>query len=319
MNHRNGHNDAWHDHVLGALLGAACGDALGAPFEGTANVDPSVFAGWARASRPLRWTDDTALLLATAEHLVATEGHIDTESLARDYAEAWAAEPDRGYGTGPVHIFTDVLARRDWRTTTASLFGGSGSHGNGAAMRVAPIGLLPNLRLPQVADLARRSAAVTHVHPLGMEGAVIQAVAVAIAARGRHLPLSPTDFLRAVSGELQLSEYRLGLQAAHALVRLAKEPSDVAEHLGNDTSAASTVPAALTAFLRHPDDPAQALRFAILIGGDTDTIAAMTGAIAGARCGATALPPTWLERLEQRHRIECLASKLHQLSRIQPT
>jgi poly(ADP-ribose) glycohydrolase ARH3 len=160
-------------------------------------------------------------------------------------------------------------------------------------MRLAPIGQLPALRLLQVADLARRSAAVTHVHPLGVEGAAVQAVAVAVAARSHGRPLDLMDFLRAVSSELQLGEYRLGLQATHALVRSAKESRDVANHVGNDTSAASSVPAALTAFLRHPDDRARALRYAILIGGDTDTIAAMTGAMIGARCGVSALPTSW--------------------------
>ncbi|GAB3502136.1 ADP-ribosylglycohydrolase family protein [Amycolatopsis cihanbeyliensis] len=80
-------------------------------------------------------------------------------------------------------------------------------------------------------------------------------------------------------------------------------PEQAAHALGNDAFALGSVPTALTAFLAHPDDVAQAIRYAIQAGGDANTIAAMAGTLAGARNGATILPRSWIERLEAAGRL----------------
>ena len=131
--------------------------------------------------------------------------------------------------------------------------------------------------MARVAELAQRSAAVTHAHPLGQAGAVVQACAVALAAAST--PGTPVD-------------------RAAWCGRLAA------------AAASPAYAAALAAFLAHPDRPADAIRFAIQVGGDTDTIAAMTGALAGARCGASALPRPWLRRLEFAGRLVAAADRL---------
>ena len=84
--------------------------------------------------------------------------------------------------------------------------------------------------------------------------------------------------------------------------------------VGNAVAAVEAVPAALAAFLAHPDRPADAIRFAILPGGDTDIIAAMTGALA-APCGASALPPPWLQRLEFAGPLVAAADRLAETAR----
>lgn len=298
------------DRVLGSLLAAACGDAIGAPFEGSPTPAIDDVAAWETDTTPLRWTDDTALLITTAEQFAGIGGSIDEEAIIRAYAAEWSADPGRGYGAGPARIFSDVLAGRDWRATTAGLFEGAGSYGNGAAMRIAPFGLV-QAPLHEIAKLARANAAATHRHPLGIEGAAIQAMAVGIAAHtdpGR--PIDSRSALRAVIDELALPEYRFALQRVHRLTITGAGPRETAQQLDNTTAAACSVPAALAAFLRNPDDPAAAIRFAILIGGDTDTIAAMTGALVGARCGTAGLPSGWLDRLEQSDRIRKAAAGL---------
>lgn len=316
MNDQRQAIDRWHDQVLGVVLLAACGDALGAPFEGMPAPDRAALGQWETRPDPLLWTDDTALLVVTAEHLLATGGRIDEDGLAHAYAREWQADPERGYGSGPPLVFGDLLAGGDWRRTAAELFDGEGSYGNGGAMRVAPLALLPGLELADIAALARQVASITHQHPLGMEGAAIQAVAVALAARSDpRRPLDVAQFIRSLVKQLSLNEYRFALRDAHTLVRSGCQPRDVAAALGNATSAGASVPAALTSFLRFPDDPVTALRFAISIGGDTDTIAAMTGAMAGARCGTRALPGAWHSRLEQAERLHAAAYGLAGLGR----
>jgi ADP-ribosylglycohydrolase len=186
--------------VRGALLGLACGDALGAPFEGRPSVRAADVAAWAAAAGPLRVTDDTVLALALAEHLADRSGQVDQDALALAFARAWLADPGRGYGGAVQHLFARVIEGTWWREASGSQFGGAGSWGNGAAMRVAPTGVAAD-GLDRVADLARRSAAVTHAHPLGQDGAAVQACAVALAAAST--PGTQVDRRRGASGSPQ--------------------------------------------------------------------------------------------------------------------
>lgn len=122
------------DRVRGALLGGACGDSLGAPFEGRHVVDEAEFAVHRYGANPLVHTDDTAMTLVVARHVIdrhpGGQG-LDVDELARALAGRWRAEPWRGYGTGPVQVFRALLLGVDWRRTASELFDGSGSCGNG--------------------------------------------------------------------------------------------------------------------------------------------------------------------------------------------
>jgi hypothetical protein len=100
------------------------------------------------------------------------------------------------------------------------------------------------------------------------------------------------------------------LQGVQVAVRRGWTPHEVAANLGNDISALGSVPSALASFLLNPDEPRQAVLFAVQVGGDTNTIAAMTGAIAGARCGEAGLPHSWVRRLERAGEIRDLAGSL---------
>ena len=299
------------ERARGALLAAACGDAVGAPFEGTQVVQPAAVLRWADAADPLRYTDDTALMLTLAEHLADRDPPgIDQDLLAAAFAETWQDAPGRGYSATTAHVFRRVLAGTPWRTAAAEAFAGRGNHGNGAAMRVAPVGLLPG-PLPAIAGLARASAAVTHAHPLAQDGAAVQACAVAHAYRtdpGR--PVRPADLLGMLAGQVSQPAFQARLRRLAVLARVPYVPRDVAAQLGNDASALATVPAALAAFLHSPDDPVEAVHFAVAIGGDTDTIAALAAALAGARTGEGAVPARWRARLEHEQRIRAVATRL---------
>jgi poly(ADP-ribose) glycohydrolase ARH3 len=306
----------WKRRVRGSLLLSACADALGAPFEGDTVVDPAAVDVWLKApTSELRWTDDTALSLALAEHLIRTGGTVDQDTLATDFARAWAHDPSRGYDQGAATVLARINQGVPWSQAAGQLFDGQGSYGNGAAMRVAPIGLVPGLGPSAVAARARRSAAITHAHPHALDGAAVQAVAVAITARSNPAtPINPDELVACLAAHAHTPEFRKALQRITPLLRGDPDPAQVAAELGNDITATGSVPAAVAAFLRTPQDATAAIRFAINLGGDTDTIAAMTGALAGARLGDHGLPAVWEQRLEAAARISTLATALADLS-----
>jgi poly(ADP-ribose) glycohydrolase ARH3 len=282
-----------HDRARGALVGVAVGDALGAAFEGYPGPVPDqLLQSHLAATSPLRYTDDTALTIAVAESLLASRG-LDEDHLAATLAASFAADPHRGYGAGAAALLSAVAVGEDWRELAPAQFGGAGSFGNGAAMRSAPYALVANANPTRAAELARRGARTTHTHPIGVEGAAVLAAAVALALGD--------DPVGAISHALPMLTSAREL-SAH-LWAVADLPRDagaftVASTTGTGVSAADSVPAAVAAFCAHPDSFPDAVRFAVSLGGDTDTIAAMTGALAGARHGYSSIPPAWVTRTE---------------------
>jgi poly(ADP-ribose) glycohydrolase ARH3 len=303
------------DRTRAALLGVALGDALGRPFEGVPRPDAAEVMAWAESTERLTWTDDTAMTLVLAEHLVAAAPWDDLrlDELVGRFAEAWQREPWRGYGGGPPRIFAAHLAGQPWRDASRALFGRAGSFGNGGAMRVAPVALVA----PSLEDgtrLARDSAVVTHAHPLGQDGAAVQAAAVFLALNSGDGPLDRDGFVAELHGVAQTPEFTRAIDLLHR-VPVAADPHALAALLGNGIEAERSVPTAIAAFLAQPDDLRAAILTAVCCGGDADTIAAMTGAIAGARHGTGSLPQSWLARLEDYDRIERLGTALVRVRR----
>lgn len=249
---------------------------------------------------------------ALARHLIATGGAIDEDRLARDFAEEWQAEPDRGYGAGPPRIFRAVLAGEDWAGVARSVFGEIGSWGNGGAMRVAPVALLPHPVTERV-RLARRQAAVTHAQPFAQDGAALQCAAIAQAAISAGERLDAEDFCAALSEHVNTQDFHEALGGIQDVARPGASPHEIVSRLGADITALKSVPTAIALFLSNPDHLETALVSAVLAGGDTDTIASMTGAIAGARLGQAGLPSRLISRLENAADIVVLADDLASL------
>jgi len=150
---------------------------------------------------------------------------------------------------------------------------------------------------------------VTHAHPQAIDGAALLCAGVGTAAQWSG-SMDPSGFLRAVAGHVHTPEFRDRMQVVLAVVNRRMESGHVGRSLGSDVTALGSVPTALALFLLNPDDPRAAITGAVQAGGDTDTIAAMTGALAGARCGADSLPASWLKRLESGPRLRRLADRL---------
>lgn len=239
------------------------------------------------------------MTIGLAQSLIA-HPEFDGAHLAERFAANF--EPWRGYGPGAHELIRELKRGEPWDEVGGRLFGGQGSFGNGGAMRVAPVGALFHDHPARLRRVADAQAAVTHTNPLGRQGAQIQAAAVAAALR---FDTASDDFdalafvdetMETVgSVEAWLAD---GMRDVRTLLRLRPEPAEVAETLGTGIEAHLSVPAAVYSFAAHYDSFAQAVLYAIRLGGDTDTIGAMCGAIAGSFHGATAIPPNWRRGVE---------------------
>lgn len=293
---------------IGALVGTGVGDSLGAFFEGRFEVKPEEIEAIAESVEVLTYTDDTHMLIGVAESLIRSSG-FDGDDMAHTFVRNYEMEPFRGYGPGPPHLFRMIRAGVAWDEAAQKLYRG-GSYGNGSAMRIAPVGVLYHDNPELLREVAYKSSQITHAHHLGKEGAGLQAYAIALATNlepredfNRH------DFLARLTDFVQDRVYREKLGMIEELIEKPNKARVVVE-LGHGIEAFNSVPAAIYSFLSFPNSFAQAVLNAISLGGDTDTIGAMTGAISGAYLGVDSIPAQWRDRLENRRYIEELGENL---------
>jgi poly(ADP-ribose) glycohydrolase ARH3 len=280
------------DQFVGCLIGQAVGDALGAPCEGLSaqfvyELGPASVLVENPKGKTLYYTDDTQMAIGVAETLTAY-GEIREEALCEAFGENY--QPERGYGQGARRILEAMILGADWRELTRTIFPG-GSLGNGAAMRVAPVGMMFCDDLDRVAFEAQRSAVPTHVHPLGIDGARLLALAVALAAGRPNFVRE--DFFGELMRRAQTEEFQWQLSVAKEL-----GPDDTLIGFGNSLEAHRSVVTAIACFAASPDFYPEVISRAIGQGNDTDTLAAMAGAISGARLGILGVPRHLVESLE---------------------
>jgi len=298
---------------LGGMVGSALGDAIGELAFHYRNKD-DLCAQLDRLKK-LRYTDDTAMSIGLAESLIK-KGGLDQHDLGETFRYNYEREPWRGYASGPSTIFSIVKRSGSTYTETAkSSFGGTGSLGNGAAMRIVPVGLFFH-DSPDLYEKACMSAAVTHAHPVGKDGAAVQAQAVSCVVK-----LDPKEAFPYASFMDTLIDFSLTPQIEEKLLRVKKlinaqsPPSLAAEQLGKKVAVHESMPFALFSFLRYPTSFEDCLFCATLHGGDRDTLGAMACAISGAYLGIELIPQSWREKLENRSYIEDLALRLSEISK----
>lgn len=290
---------------LGALVGTGVGDTLGRPFEGFKGpftIHTIKLGG--------RYTDDTEMAIGVAESLVEKQG-FDGEHMVWTFIRNF--DPSRGYGWGPPQIFKWIKGGLSWNKASQRLFNGAGSWGNGAAMRIAPIGVFYFDDFDELKKAAYQSSLITHAHILGIEGAILQACSVAIAVNLTPESFDPQVFVDKLYKIVKEDMYRKKLDSIRKFLRKGAEEVRVIEELGNGIAAFDSVPTAIFSFLSHPHSFEEAVRYAVCLGGDTDTIGAMTGAISGAYHGVEGIPDEWRKRLENGEYIESLAERLWQI------
>ena len=297
---------------LGGMVGSALGDAIGELAFGMSEPEPLLRL--VADIDPLVWTDDTAMAIGIAESLTEL-GHLDPQALGCQFHENYLHEPWRGYASGPPHIFRAV-GQEDIPYVEAArrLFGGQGSLGNGAAMRIAPIGLAFHAS-DELDAMARASAEVTHAHPVGKDGAAVLASAVAQAVGlDSAQPFPRDEFCRTLIEAAHTDEIATRMEMVRDLLARDAGPSEAADAIGRSVAVHESMPFAVFAFLRHTGSFEDCLLTAVLNGGDCDTLGAMACAVSGAYLGVEAVPAAWRQKLEQRAKIEELALGLAKLA-----
>jgi ADP-ribosylglycohydrolase len=318
--------------ATGALTGLALGDALGFPTE--FHDVPSILATcgpWREMAlpTPAYVTDDTQMTLALARALrTATDrGVLAPETLAaaaRTEFIAWNRSPENNRAPGATCIRAcELLADPGRRWQDASQVH---SKGCGANMRVVPVGLLPGLSDEQRAGAAQSQAALTHGHPTALAASDLTAHAVRLLATGaeptglvgrlRSYALDHrTDYHERWLGDLWTRAGDAGPQEYIArgwdeclavldrlrdAVRTVSPETDPCLATGAGWIAEEALATGLLCFLLFPGEPLTALRRAACSSGDSDSIACLAGAFAGAHLGADAWPQEWAERVEHR-------------------
>ncbi|MFJ5273848.1 ADP-ribosylglycohydrolase family protein [Streptomyces sp. NPDC088358] len=287
-------------HARDSLDGLVMGDAFGDGWFTRSDEDAE--GQWAARRlrpEPWSWTDDSAMAFVLFAHLM-THGEVRPGELAREFAAEYDRDPGRKYGPSMHGVLRRVGEGEDWQAVTTAQFGGQGSHGNGAAMRVAPLGAWFRDDVAVVCEQARLSAVATHSHPEAVAGAVAVAVAAALASAGTGRDTAPrAEFLREIASHVPDSDVRSGLLVAASL-----SPRTSVRHaasvLGSGTliSAPDTVPYALWSAAGHPDDLSEALWQTVAGWGDRDTTCAIAGGVVAARTGTGALPAAWFRARE---------------------
>lgn len=288
--------------MFNSLAGLSVGDAFGEHFLSHMEDIPR-----RRVGDPVwGWTDDTEMAISVVSNLLRHRA-IQQDELAREFLDRF--DPRRRYGRAMLfQFFPSMRAGDHWRNVSYSLFDGEGSYGNGAAMRVAPLGAWFADDLEYVVAQATLSAEVTHAHPEGIAGAVAVAVATALAARQatERSITGPRSLIESVLPFLPDSEVRRRLVLLYETVGPRAPIARVAGLVGDGglVSAQDTVPLCIWAAGRYLDDYEEALWQTVSGLGDMDTNCAIVGGIVAAHVGTGGIPARWLESRESVPRFE---------------
>jgi ADP-ribosylglycohydrolase len=306
------------DRFRGSLLGVAVGDALGMPTEGYTAQE--IISRFGRVRDMMQapeghfhtglhagqFTDDTEETLLLAESLIEASGFSAdrfAEKLA-SWGTTWTLDErlNRGVGFVTRSAVENLISGTDWQKSGLAI------PTCGSAMRAAPIGLLYHFDLNIVRSYADLQSLPTHTSPAARAGAVAVAVGVALAMHG----LPGEDVLRNAASQASLLDEDFAERLLWAGTLLDLKNEDAFGLIRNSPLARETVPAAFYCFLKYGAE--EGLIAAASCGGDTDSIAAIAGALFGAAQGPDCIPKRWLEVLEDRTRIEEAALGLHELS-----
>ncbi|MEV5356117.1 ADP-ribosylglycohydrolase family protein [Streptomyces sp. NPDC052693] len=284
--------DARLDRALAALRGLSVGDALGSQY--FVPVNYPLLKRRELPPGPWQWTDDTEMA-ASVVTVLAAHHRIDQDALALSFAEHH--DFDRGYGPAVSRLLRLVREGGDWRELAAALFNGQGSWGNGAAMRIAPLGAWYADDPEQATHQAEISAYTTHQHREAVVGAMAVAAAAAFAAAPGGAP-GAESLLDGVIDLVPKSAVGAGLRRARDMLDY-DDAATVAAVLGcgRRTTAHDTVPFALWSAARSLGDYEKAFWTTAQAGGDVDTTCAIVGGVIAS--GKAGTPPApWVERTE---------------------
>jgi ADP-ribosylglycohydrolase len=286
-----------HERILGLLLGGAVGDAMGLPAEGM--PAERIVRRWPGELKHRfvfgrgMMSDDTEHAAMTAQALIIAAGDVKEFRLALAWKLRWWF---LGLPAG-VGLATARACVRLWAGISAER-SGVPSAGNGPAMRSAIIGATLAGDETRRRDFVRASTRLTHTDPRAETAALAVAEAAARVMRGESLEHLQVR-LRALSDD---DEWRRICKLVAEGLAGGRSVRQFAAALGLKSAvtgyAFHTVPVALFAWLRHRGNYRETIQGVIHCGGDTDTTAAISGALAGCEGGWEVIPSEWLEQLK---------------------
>jgi ADP-ribosyl-[dinitrogen reductase] hydrolase len=317
-------NQSREDAIVGCLLGTAVGDAIGLPYEGlSAARQRKMFTDIGRHHLLFgrgMISDDTEHTAMAAQSLIVSAGVPDlfAQDLGRRL-KLWLMGVPAGVGLATLRAGMKLMAGSP--PDKSGVF----SAGNGPAMRSAILGVAFGDDIQKLTGLVRYSTRLTHTDPKAEYGARAVALAAWMSANGAaHDPMFFYSSLTALLGDKGGdAETLLDLVELAAESALSEEPiGEFAESIGCERGVSGyvyqTVPVALFAWFRYPDRFREAILDVIRCGGDTDTTAAITGAIIGAGIGKRGIPPDWLEGIWETPRsvawLEVLGKRLAEVA-----
>lgn len=296
---------AMEDRAIGCLAGLAVGNVLGLAVESRSRKEVQARLG---SKGPLTrlpieergrdWDDDLAMAMALSESLAclpADTEHLDTQAILSAYL-AWLRSGSRGIGSLTREVLLKSLAaeanasERVWKSRCER---GQQPLGNGAAMRIAPVGVAFANEPKRIHHLAGEDAALTHFDPICRQSAALIALLTAALVRGERAPLT---FARSHAEPL-LPEVAKAYNPL-SLDQLAEQRIDGWD-MGSTLIALQVAVSMLSSGLPY----IEALPWVIRQGGDTDTNGAIVGALLGARDGVAAIPKEWRECVAHGDRI----------------
>lgn len=298
------------DRPTGCLVGLAVADALGAQVEfwPRSRVRQMYPNGLREMRKSGLWkagefTDDTDMALLLAKSLLI-HGELNAGDIAKRFSK-WSHNAKDvgnqvrrvtsmiGYGENP-----EECARQDYRNHP------NNAAGNGAVMRCAPVAIFRSESVPMLLADSRRSARITHGDPKAQSSCVLVNMAI----------------LHMMQGGDKQSPWQHGMKFLTPLereswARLPEIASLHEEEISSGGYTVNTVEAAFWSFV-HSNSFEEAVERAACLGDDADTVAAVTGALAGAYYGYASIPQRWIKSLVDEERIRKTALRLHRAGRV---
>jgi ADP-ribosyl-[dinitrogen reductase] hydrolase len=320
------------DKFAGTLLAVSIGDTLGHPFEGLIRED--IYAKFKYFDEYLKththlfntYTDDTQLTLHTTQALVQGSG-FKLDTFIREYV-AWLEDPPIGPGYGCISSI------RKLRYGIPVEKAASNSGGNGTAMRASPIGLFYCKDIPKLIEVSLKSSLITHTHPAASAGAIVIARAIAYLIDLRPDDTFPIEdffniIISSISGSnepiwnefidiLNKLRQNIDISVEAGLIKFSqigvRSPYFIEEYLGKafvHPYALSTAACAIFLFLKHLSSFRDCVYELATAGGDSDTVGAMGGSLAGAFFGLRNIPEDLIKLVKNSTKILQLSSELY--------
>jgi len=320
------------DKFQGCLMGVAIGDTLGHPFEGKLRSQIysyfDDFKEFIQQNKSIfrTYTDDTQLTLHLAEALIKGNG-FNLNYIIREFIN-WLDDPPIGPGYGCISSIRKLKYGIEWEIAA------SNSGGNGTTMRIAPIGLFYCKDLKALKTAAIKSSIITHSHPAASAGAIVIARAIAyLINKNPNTGFSVEEFFNVITSSISDSQDKIWEEFTKILFKLksnlnmpiesglikfsqvgVKSPYFIEQYLGQafvHPYTISTVVCSLFIFLKRVSSFKECIFELATAGGDSDTVGAIGGSLAGAYFGLQKIPPDLIKLVKNNKKISRISEQLY--------